>query len=294
MACCKGRILRSRATGRGHEHGNNQVGYRCLSLRVPSVTLRPSCRRQAGFVAVVLGPRLTWGLTREEGSVNIKDVPPPQLCLACGTTPFGFWSPSPPRAVTLVSGWSVIGPSLLDNIPVTGITEETPEAGCASGNKYALCGDCFEGVTNRTQPLPAAAALLPAFLVCCASLQRDPVVTGAACCSAPSSLAGGLGGGRAPGVLGCPLPCSPKRLVSLLLALKFTERSWMSQQEFAASARQSKRDTFPQQRAAAAPWWRGTSWEGSASRVTLGFDAPSRCGFPLVLPGTVCRARAVS
>ena len=102
--------------------------------------LHPFCQHWTSFVAsaVMLGPKLT----REKMRGNVKDVLRSQLCRACETMLLCFWSQSLQWAVALASGWSVIGSSLLDNRPVTGITEEMPEAGCSFGNKYARCGGC--------------------------------------------------------------------------------------------------------------------------------------------------------
>lgn len=58
--------------------------------------LHPSCQHQAGFVAVVLGPSLTRGLTREEGSVNIKDVPPPTALPRVWNDAVRVLEPKPP------------------------------------------------------------------------------------------------------------------------------------------------------------------------------------------------------
>lgn len=103
--------------------------------------LHPFCQCWTSFVAgaVMLRPKLT----REKMPVHFKDVLRSQLCRARETTLLRFWSQSHQWAVALASVWSVTSSSLLGNRPVTGITEEMPEAGCNFGNKYARCGGCF-------------------------------------------------------------------------------------------------------------------------------------------------------
>lgn len=130
-----------------------------------SVVLHPFCQHWTSLEAsaVILRPNLAWG----KMCVKVKAVLPSQLCCACGTMLLCFWSQSLQRAVALASGCSVISPSVLDNKPVMGITEDLPEAGCGFGNNDAASKELQTAPTTaRSSSIPCSCpGLLHVFTV---------------------------------------------------------------------------------------------------------------------------------